>query len=426
MASTLTSLSAASAKPYPSATSDDNEYVCPFFYYPAPMDVEDLGAYADGSLFPVHLGDIFKSSSSSYQILLKIGHGSYSTVWLARDLDHDDRHVALKFLTAGSHGDSEVEIHRWIREHKHDHPGHQYTLQMLDDFKVGDPYPTHNVVVTDVLIPIRQLDLRTREKLLSSKQACSQPADTRPCFSPQSRACTGPEQCSQGLKSRIGFQEQDRFKRMPKYLVSNGIFEDYVRNVINSDTLRSAEVKLQIIDFSNSYRGLPPSPLPATFPRVQAPEIFASKLSPAVIKCGGIQSDIWSAACTIFEIVCPGSVLFESYSRQKAMLEDVIERIGPLPDSWQLTTLDSTQSTSCALADQYWEKCLSRCKAFQQDIDTARACFSLIRRMLQVNPDSRPSVELLCNDQWWEDRVGDQVDTGITIQSNNVLATVKD
>lgn len=54
------------------------------------MDVEDLGAYADGSLFPVHLGDIFKSSSSSYQILVKIGHGSYSTVWLARDLDHDE------------------------------------------------------------------------------------------------------------------------------------------------------------------------------------------------------------------------------------------------------------------------------------------------------------------------------------------------
>jgi hypothetical protein len=117
-----------------------------------------------------------------------------------------------------------------------------------------------------------------------------------------------------------GLQKQDSFKHLPKYLVTNSLFEDYVRNVIGSDALRSADVELQIIDFSNcmylldsqpllgnmetlltsiAYRGHSPTPLPETFPRVQAPEIFASKLSLAVIKCGGIQSDIWSAACTV-------------------------------------------------------------------------------------------------------------------------------
>jgi hypothetical protein len=108
------------------------------------------------------------------------------------------------------------------------------------------------------------------------------------------------------------------------------------------------------------------------------------------------------------------------------MLGEVVKKIGPLPDSWQLTTLDAGQSTSTASADQYWEECLSKCNAFQQDIRAARACFSLIRRMLQVDPDSRPSVELLCSDRWWEDKVSDWVDTGIPVQSKNASATVED
>ncbi len=90
MASTLPSLLAAAGKAYPNATSDENKDASAFFYYPFPVDGEDLRAYVNGSLFPVHLGDIFNSLSSSYQVLLKIGHGSYSTVWLARDLDHGE------------------------------------------------------------------------------------------------------------------------------------------------------------------------------------------------------------------------------------------------------------------------------------------------------------------------------------------------
>ncbi len=89
------------------------------------------------------------------------------------------------------------------------------------------------------------------------------------------------------------------------------------------------------------------------------------------------------------------------------MLEEVAKKIGPLPDSWQLMTLDSKPSTSPASVDQHWEECLSKCYVFQQDIDAARACLSLIKRMLQVDPESRPSMELLCSDQWWVDRVDD-------------------
>lgn len=56
---------------------------------------ENLHYYADGILFPVHIADLFpppeegnKSHLYRYKIMLKIGHGSYSTVWLALDLEN--------------------------------------------------------------------------------------------------------------------------------------------------------------------------------------------------------------------------------------------------------------------------------------------------------------------------------------------------
>ena len=43
--------------------------------------VED---YRPGGYHPVHLGDIF--NNGQYKVIRKLGEGSYSTVWLARNL----------------------------------------------------------------------------------------------------------------------------------------------------------------------------------------------------------------------------------------------------------------------------------------------------------------------------------------------------
>lgn len=40
--------------------------------------------YRPGSYHPVHLGDLF--NNGQYKIIRKLGEGSYSTVWLARDI----------------------------------------------------------------------------------------------------------------------------------------------------------------------------------------------------------------------------------------------------------------------------------------------------------------------------------------------------
>jgi hypothetical protein len=44
---------------------------------------ESLSMYRPGGLHPVHLGDTFKNGR--YKIVHKLGWGSFSTVWLAKD-----------------------------------------------------------------------------------------------------------------------------------------------------------------------------------------------------------------------------------------------------------------------------------------------------------------------------------------------------
>lgn len=46
------------------------------------IEEERLPLYKPEQFYPVHIGEVL---SSRYQVLGKLGYGSYSTVWLCRD-----------------------------------------------------------------------------------------------------------------------------------------------------------------------------------------------------------------------------------------------------------------------------------------------------------------------------------------------------
>ena len=48
------------------------------------LEEEQLDEFKQGKYFPVQIGDVYVSK---YQVLGKLGFGSTSTVWLARDLE---------------------------------------------------------------------------------------------------------------------------------------------------------------------------------------------------------------------------------------------------------------------------------------------------------------------------------------------------
>ncbi|CAG8121190.1 unnamed protein product [Penicillium salamii] len=106
--------------------------------------VED---YRPGGYHPVVLGDVF----NQYKVIRKLGEGSYSTVWLAHDMNNN-RYVALKILVSEiSESTTELQILRHIKEQAPE--GTRYTTQLLNEFEHRGPNGLHKCLVLEPMGP---------------------------------------------------------------------------------------------------------------------------------------------------------------------------------------------------------------------------------------------------------------------------------
>ncbi|KAJ5796094.1 uncharacterized protein N7518_004634 [Penicillium psychrosexuale] len=106
--------------------------------------VED---YRPGGYHPVVLGDVF---NQQYKVIRKLGEGSYSTVWLARDLNG---YVALKILVSQISGSTtELRILRHIAEVA-PVEGTRYITQLLGEFEHRGPNGVHKCLVFEPMGP---------------------------------------------------------------------------------------------------------------------------------------------------------------------------------------------------------------------------------------------------------------------------------
>ncbi|KAG6290554.1 hypothetical protein E4U45_007367 [Claviceps purpurea] len=85
-----------------------------------------------------------------YQVVGKLGFGTTSTVWLARDLS-ERRHVALKlYIGSGSMVrslDNEINAYKRIGNFSIKDPGRSAVRALLDSFHVDSPHGSHQCLV---------------------------------------------------------------------------------------------------------------------------------------------------------------------------------------------------------------------------------------------------------------------------------------
>lgn len=99
-------------------------------------DVESLEHYCPGGYHPVHLGDTF--SAGRYEVIHKLGHGSYSTVWLCKDIPQQ-RYVSVKVTVSDPNcpeqprKQDENVIFQALRNGDLRHPGRRFVIHLLDD-----------------------------------------------------------------------------------------------------------------------------------------------------------------------------------------------------------------------------------------------------------------------------------------------------
>ncbi|RAL15179.1 putative serine/threonine-protein kinase [Aspergillus homomorphus CBS 101889] len=120
------------------------------------VDEELCPDYESAAYYPANLGDVL---ANKYQLLSKIGWGSQSTVWLARDLSkfrwQAEEAVALKINNSNDRDDAlhEREIEKHIAQLNPEHRGGVILRTCLDALEITGPQGKHICLVYE---PMRE------------------------------------------------------------------------------------------------------------------------------------------------------------------------------------------------------------------------------------------------------------------------------
>ncbi|KAL4972136.1 kinase-like domain-containing protein [Aspergillus desertorum] len=109
------------------------------------IEEEELPDYKSDRFYPVELGEIFQGR---YQMIAKLGFGTSSTTWLARDL-RARQYVALKVYVHTSLVHREIPFYHHIRPRlEKSSPKERINIRsLLDSFQIAGPRGTHVVLV---------------------------------------------------------------------------------------------------------------------------------------------------------------------------------------------------------------------------------------------------------------------------------------
>ena len=119
--------------------------------------------YTPESFYPVRIGDVFESR---YKVLLKLGFGTVSTVWLCRDL-REERYVTLKvFVHDHRQAANEHKVLAHIKSIETNHAGELFVRTALDAFEVSGSHGIHQCLVHEPLaLPLSEIRVMCEGKL---------------------------------------------------------------------------------------------------------------------------------------------------------------------------------------------------------------------------------------------------------------------
>lgn len=129
--------------------------------YDVEEKAEALERYAFGLVYcPIRIGQLLVQT---YRIEHKLGHGSFSTVWMAHDIQKN-RDVALKIMVSGEDAEYELSIQNKIIQTVQDT---SRLLTYKDTFLIRGYHGYHRVMVFPVRGPslgscLREMSLAAR------------------------------------------------------------------------------------------------------------------------------------------------------------------------------------------------------------------------------------------------------------------------
>ncbi|KAI1055754.1 hypothetical protein LB506_009215 [Fusarium annulatum] len=303
--------------------------------YRCSVDAEPLRRYEAGGYHPLTLGDVLEGGR--YKILHKLGWGSYSTTWAAKD-QKDDLYVALKVTTSEAKESRELKVLQALSFQPNNHPGWHYVNKMLDHFTILGPNGSHDCLVLELVGPnvadvverhLKDSRLPSNAARLFSKQilqgldflSASDIGHGDLHSLSEKDFMTKLGEPDEGLV--LGPDDAPLPKSLPARVVRPASFgHREVQRIL-------AKPSIKIIDFGEAFLSDDiPSTLNTPLP-VRAPEIvFGDKLDHRV--------DLWSTGCLIFELITGQPPFDVIMLTPPILVEQMIELIDDeLPSRWQ-------------------------------------------------------------------------------------------
>lgn len=313
--------------------------------HPIPLkQAEQPLNYCPGGLHPVHLWDSL--DCGRYKVIHKLGYETSSTIWLARDSNHDV-YVAIKILMAkASKYRNELGCLHYLSKKPSTHPGRKYVAASFLDrhFWLRGPNGRHLALVSKVSGPsVSQMTgwhIRIRERLA---RKIARQVTQGLAYLHSEGICHGNLTASSVLFQLANFDswsEEKVYEQLgqpavfdlcgdvwsrepstPEYLVGSAEFFRAGPGLLTED--------ISIISYDDSFRVKIPKALSTDEEKVSngfaAPEIlFGLK--------NKFPSDLWALGCIIYQI-CAGQPLFPcsvNVSPAEAVRE-IVDTIENLP-----------------------------------------------------------------------------------------------
>ncbi|KAF4956232.1 hypothetical protein FSARC_11631 [Fusarium sarcochroum] len=413
--------------------------------------------YRPGGYHPVSLGDLF--NHGQFKVIRKLGEGSYSTVWLARDLrlaygpsthhvaanslPRNLRYVALKILVSDIEPPSyELQIlHHLAKVAPND--GTHHVTQLLAEFEHHGPNGIHKCLVFEPMgssvnsmveelpqFKHRKPGVKIRYPPQMAKNILKQALQGL-VFLHQHGVAQGDFQPGNMLFALKNIDAQDESvlhqdvtemisppverldgkqdKWAPRYL--------YIAQPLSSFVDTAQDLKIKLSDMGGAYF-LDNPPKKSIVPvGLRAPELI---LNGEVDK----SLDIWSFGCLVFELITGQSLFCVMPADSETDQNDdhllfLDERLGPLPDElyrqWTTSSLYFTPERklyNCQLrgVPDGGEPLMLERESMEESFDQAKPDLTeeeadkvkkLIRRILQYDPAKRPSAAEILRDPWF-------------------------
>ncbi|PYH92493.1 kinase-like protein [Aspergillus ellipticus CBS 707.79] len=369
------------------------------------IEEETLPDYVASQYYPTRIGEVIQER---YQVVGKLGIGSTSTAWLARDMS-GRRYVMLKiFIQASSMGEQvndELKMYRRMEESPKGHRGRDAVRKLVDTFYIDGPEDKHRCLVhlplwESVLTFLRRNPVeRLPSAVISFVLRC--------LFLALDYLHTECRIIHTDIKAdniMLGINDDSVFRDFEEKELQRPVPREEVDNTgrtvyMSRDLRRPHDLGAPVLcDFGSAMTGDERHSVFAQPNIYRAPEVILGVPWTYSI-------DIWNVGCMGVRCLPGQDPEFQKY-RSRAHLAEMINLLGPPPSSLiaqgelrgKFVSEEGDFRTGSLLKDKVVP--IEERETTLQGQDEREAFLRMMRKMLQWGPEKRCSARELAKDEW--------------------------